>query len=106
MKEDSYNRRLELLIYKKLAECGYKCCEGIDKLYGEYGRLYTNPSAYQHYCHIAYVIRMKYKRKYGVVIKGNKLITKEQYEELISYIDWIFDDFLKEKQNEQNNYKL
>ena len=94
MNETSYNRQLELLIYKKLSEAGYKCCDGIDTLFGQYGRIYTNPTAYQHYRHIAYVIRLKYKKKYGVQIRGNKLITKEQYDELVSYVNYIFDDFL------------
>lgn len=97
MNETSYNRQLELLIYKKLSEAGYKCCDGIDTLFGKYGRIYTNPTAYKHYCHIAYVIRLKYKKKYGVQIRGNKLITKEQYEELVSYVNYIFDDFLTDR---------
>ena len=97
MNETSYNRQLELLIYKKLSEAGYKFCDGIDTLFGQYGRIYTNPTAYQHYCHIAYVIRLKYKKKYGVQIRGNKLITKEQYDELVSYVNYIFDDFLTDR---------
>lgn len=97
MNETSYNRQLELLIYKKLSEAGYKCCDGIDTLFGQYGRIYTNPNAYQHYCHIAYVIRLKYKKKYGVQIRGNKLITKEQYDEFVSYVNYIFDDFLTDR---------
>ena len=101
MTEQSYNRQLELLIYKKLSEAGYKCCDGIDRLFGEYGRIYTNPSAYQHYCHIAYIIRLKYKRKYGTVIRGNKLLTEEQYKELYSYVQWIFDDFLEIKESDE-----
>lgn len=100
MTKQSYNQQLELYIYKKLSEAGYKCCDAINTLFGQYGRLYTNPQAYQHYCHVAYIIRLKYKRKYGVQIRGNKLITKEQYDVLMGYVDWIFDDFLKDEVRE------
>ena len=101
MKEQSYNRQLELYIYNKLSKAGYECCDGIGTIVGQYGKIYTNPQAYQNYSHIAYIIRLKYKRKYGEEIR-NKSITKEQYDVLIEYVNWVFDDSIEEKKEVEN----
>lgn len=92
MKEQSYNRQLELYIYKKLEDYGIEECKGIVKLFNEHGRLYTYPKAYGYYAAVLKVIRTRFKIEKGYLKATNKLYTQEEFDLLKSYVDKMFEE--------------